>query len=436
MPEDIITEVTRSSISAHETFIRELSGYLESSGVKLPMVVGIEKKPGELAGVEGIRFLANVCQMVDVFKEADHTEEEVEMLAAMPLRSEVAEGLRDLLDPWFEELEQLKPELEQDIQSRVDSAEKYPLEEITQEKTVFALMLLVQGKSEEVTMLPAGIRQQAEALQEIFTQTKAGLQDEQRWRKIGWRGMGWRDRWKNGVPFAVASIVLTVACALGLVFGASTAITTPIVKESWDKARGWLEKAPGIGNPLTEKARNERHKKYENKKTTIIDNKKWPQGVKAENLLTFFDPSSGYNEWLAIIEFCGPECLLDPAWAPGEGKAEILAFFGVDEAGYKYLQDNPDKIDEQIEETYHNMPWLIDLFKVKPTIINLEGQSDFELWMEKYSQSKIITRQLASLGAVNIDTNTNLFQTRRNQFTGQRLGYMNRGRGFGTSKGV
>ena len=434
MPEQ--QEARLATEAPYQKFIEGMKGYLERSSARMSMVLGLEQRNESLSGAEGVRFLGGVCQLVDdliteqyVDREEDFpgAQQAIGKLTGKKVDDKVLQATEEAIEPWMQEFENLKPRIDREIKLKEDAADVYPIDKITGDKISFALNLLITAQSDQVTMLPKDMREQLAALKQVLKSVRGGLKEEQRFRELGWKG----------IVVSVSGVVLTIALAAGAIWGVSDVVTNPDFQKWLQNVPKMLEQAPIIGNPLTEKARNSRYEQYQNKKTTIVENKKWPDRVEAENMLNYFDPKTGYNEWKAIIEFCGPQCLVESQWAPGEGKRVIMDFLGVDEADYKDLQENPDKIGEQIEKMYPDNQPLIELFRVHPTIINSKGQSEFEKWMEDWSvQSRINNKQQTSLGAVRINNNAGIYQARRDQFVGQRQGYMSRGRGFGTPKGV
>lgn len=419
MPEFKQQEQTQRGEGPYRNFINGMKNYLERGGVRIETVLGLEERPGELSGTEGVNFLGGICQQVDDLitqeyldkgKPLPEFKKAIEEMTGKKINTRVFEGIHDLIGPWFQEFEALKPQLSVEAQ-RESSTDQYPVERISKDKLVFALMLLNQEQSETI-MLSSRIKRDAKKWRGILDKTKIGLRDEQRWRQIGWKGMSWRDKWKNGVPLAVASIILAVGCSLGAILGTGAVVTSEKAAQWFESGRKWMERVPGVGEKIVDKNRSDRYEKFKNKEETIIKNKTWPEGVKAENIQIYLDPKSGYNEWMAMVEFCGPQCFLDSAWTPGEGKNEVMMFLGVDEAGYRNLQEHPDQIDDQLRGEYPNQPWLAELFSIKPTSLTEQGKSDFEAWMEKYQVQSSLAVPLAALGAP-IFLNRRIFEKRR-----------------------
>jgi hypothetical protein len=426
-------ETIQSSETPYQGFIAGMKRYLENGGARMTMLLGLEKRGESLSGREGVSFLGGVCQMVDdliinefLNKGVDFpgAEAAIKQLTGKKVDQKVLQATEELFKPWMEEFEVLKPEIGEQIQIGSEAIDQYPLEHISADKITFALNLLINHESSQVRVLPGRIKKKGKEWAEVLKEAKKGFKDEQKWRELGWKG----------VVVSATNIVLAVALAAGSIFGVSVAVSSPEVREFFSNLPQLAERAPGaIGDAATEKARNNRYEKYQNKYKTIIENKNWPERVKAENILTYLDPSAGYNEWKAIVEFCGPQCFVDPAWAPGEGRQVMMDFFGVDEAGLQDLYHHPEEIPDQLQAIYPDKPWLWELFSITPTPLNGEGESDFEKWQEKYKTSLGPTL-LCDLGRVSIVNDIHTF--RRNQFIGQRAGFMNRGRGFGTPKGV
>jgi len=452
MPALVSPEITPVA-TPYEQFIKGMKGYLETSGARIQMLQGLEPKGENLTGREGIRFLGGICQQVDDLitdeylskgKDFPGDVEAIQELSGYKLNKTITEATEEVLSPWLNELDSLKPTIGGEIKLLGDEAQNYPVDQIDRGKIIFAVNLLIASQSEQVTMLPKNMRKIFAVLKGGVESVRHGIAEEQRRRVVDWQRpvagehvehpkTGERYDWK-GVSRQTAEIVLSIAVALGLIFGSSEVFTNQKIQEFFADLPRLAERAPGaIGDAATEKARIDRYEKYQNKYKTIIENKTWPERVEAENILTYLDPKTGYNEWKAIVEFCSPQCFVDPAWSPGEGRRVMMDFFGVDEAGLQDLYNHPEKIPDQLRTMYPDKPWLWELFSITPTPLNGEGESDFEKWQDKYKTSLGPT-PLSGLGRVRIANDIHAF--RRNEFIGQRQGFMNRGRGFGTSKGV
>lgn len=444
MPDSAPEKNESMNVTPMEKFVSGMKGYLETSGARMQMLQGLEPRGGSLTGKEGVRFLGGICQQVDDLIEREYHNkgkdfpgevEAIQELSGHKLNKTIVEATEEALTPWLSELEAMKPTIEREISLLGEEAVNYPVNQIKGGKIIFAVNLLIASQSEQVTMLPQNMKKIFAVLRGGVASVRHGIAEEQRRRVVDWvrpvagehvehpqTGGGYD--WK-GFSRQATEVVLSIAVALGLLWGASWVVTSPDVKKATDWVKKSLERAPLVGDKVADSAQDKRQKDYYQPiYETIVNKDIWPEGATGEEMVYYFDPASGYNNWKAIIEFCGPQCLLDPQWTPGAGKQAVMDFLGVDEAGYRALQDNPDQLDEQVAREYPDKPWLVDLFSM-----------DFKQWMEQYSvQSSVINKAFSGLGVVRIVSRGQDFLARRNAFMAQSRGY-NRGRGFGTTKG-
>ena len=374
----------------YQSFVKDLKGYLETAGARMDIILGLEDRSGTLAGIEGVKFLAGISKKTDDLlsksfpkkKKFPGFQQAIEDLTGKPADKAVFEGLRDMLNPWFQEFEALKPEIEAQVKTNQGPTGDYPLEKIIPEKIVFALMLLVQEQSEKVKMLPEGMRANGEKMKAVLAKTRKGFKDPERWKNNGWKA----------VTYSVVAAVGLTAIATGVIVGGAWVLYNN------ETIASLIEGLPVVREGVQNQAREERYQQYTNKLNELRQG--WRSEVRADNLLGFLDPKQWPegNSWQAFVEFCGPECLLDTSLIPLEGKEVIMDMLQINESQYVRYQQHPDELSAHLRIVYPDKLWLAELFAINKTDVNSPEMSDYERWQEKWQEQGSVAPSVGLLG--------------------------------------
>ena len=241
--------------------------------------------------------------------------------------------------------------------------------------------------------------------------------------------------WWNGPIGCVVGLAAITGCSVITYCSTQGIIRKLFEGMDWEK--------PAISEPITfdQEGRSARQAEFSGEMTIAHDLKNgvWPERTGAEQLLGSLDPyTNDYDQWMAFVEWCGPQCFLDPNWIPEQGRPAVMDLLGVDEKGYKHYQQHPEGLSAHLRQLYPDKPWLADLFNIHPTLLGLDGKSDFELWKERYPQGQSNLTPgipLSMLGKPIIKNSLGGVEQRLDRVALGQNRIREKGRGFGTTKG-
>jgi len=434
--------------SDYKQFISDLKTHLNQGNLRMEILVGQESRPGELSGWEGLRFLGGICQLTDDLVERRLTEKKIptdqgkfikaiEDLTGKPVDNNTVKAVDNMLKPWFDEIKALKPKIKDE---GVDL--DYSIDGIDEKKVLMALMVLINENRENVEMLPGVVEEKAQTLSENLNNIKAQLGKGVRSIGVA-EHLSVKQRAKN-IARNTALVIVLIASAIGTAYGFNEIISSrDKISEFFTASGDWIAEKTG-GRTTIEKNRPDRQAQFTGEMTIAHDLKNgvWPERTGAEQLLGSLDPyTNDYDQWMAFAEWCpgGPAvCFTDPNWIPEQGRPAVMDLLGVDEKGYKHYQQHPEELPAHLRQLYPDKPWLADLFNMHPTLLGLDGKSDFELWKERYPQGQSNLTPgipLSMLGKPIIKNSLGGVEQRLDRVALGQNRIREKGRGFGTTKG-
>lgn len=230
-------------------------------------------------------------------------------------------------------------------------------------------------------------------------------------------------------------VIITVCLGVTAYLATSRARVYPEPQEG--------QKAPEVTN-FDSSGRQERYLKFENPNSETRASR-WASGnweeYTTQDLIDNLDPATSYDGIDAFVEFCpgGPiACFTDPARIPPDGRPVVQELLGLTPTEHEDYYNKRNKPTEEQQKTIRDRlhqkynaiyPWLAPLFENSPTSLDFLDQSDWEKWWEDYHpQSSDIhsTRERVQAEGPNW----------KNPSRGQKsTASINRGRGFGSTKG-
>jgi len=386
-------------VTPYQKFVSDLSGYMESNNVRRRTLLGLEQRPGELTGIEGVRFLAGICQMTDDLLITEYYDKgkrdmpgddkafqkAIEELSGKPVDKAVFQGIQESIKPMFEDINNLKPEIKNKIKAGGEPIGDYPVEKITPQKVIFALMLLIQSQGEKVQILPELLKANADTVSKTLKDVVSGHQSSKRWLEMS----GKNDMLIAEIRWGVVSVYVGVLLAIGAAIGVGTTLA--------GLAGIHIEDAEKIVENLTTSEEGRRNQSRQDRYQSYVDFKSslesgaWDPAIRGADLFDGLNPANGPNRYQALAEFCGEECYLDPSLFPEDGEKAVMELFKIDEDQYQSFQQNPDGLPQWLKEVYPNDLWLAELFEITLTPTNnLEqaGKTEYEQWLENW-QAKI-----------------------------------------------